>query len=379
MSKEQVRQIIDSYPLTDHDVLSKIHSLKPVKDLAPEDARILRLYTDGSCLKDFQHPLRTTYSGWGFSLNEFKNGDAKLLRDQFGHIQNGSPLMGELEAIRNGLQFIDRPSAVSIVTDSLHAIEMLINPEGVKKEYAKFEAENRRGCKRARELFTAIRAQEALDNNKNVIASEISWIRAHHIDKVPSHELPSIADADLYHEKMLLMDLYGNRRADNNAKEGSEEAVRVGIRGLHHAERKVLRDVNFIDKHKDSKCQDVQKKITRLKQTGQWKSYEKQARQVFSNINGNWSAKNEAIRFVARNPHDFLASGTLESLFTDQDRQSIRHERFAIKEKHERKCIDYREPLKSSREQEFPSSSRANGQKKPPGRKYRSSCPDMTN
>lgn len=343
MSMEQVRQIVDAYPLTDHDVLAKIHPLKPVRQDIPPNARIMRLYTDGSCLKDSENPVRSTYSGWGFCLKEFKEGGAKIVRNQYGHILDGTPLMGELEAVRQGLLFIDRPSAVSIVTDSLHAIQLLIDQESVHAEFDKLQAKGKGGCTRARELRVAMDVHRLLQN-ENVVASEISWVRAHQIDKVPLHERPPVSDAETYDDKMLLMDLYGNEQADIQAKNGAKKAVRSALKKLHHVEKRVLREIAEIDRIEcaSSKTQEQKnREVHELKGSTEWRAYEKAARQFSRNINSNFSAKKEAIVCMAQNPPGFLTRFTQNMFFSEQDYKAVKDEKFAEKEKHQRRFVDY--------------------------------------
>lgn len=341
MSSEKIRDITDAYPITDHDVLSKVHELKASSRSSSGSQRILRLYTDGSCFKDANHPLRTTFSGWGFCLNEFKEGGSKIVHHEYGHILDGSPLMGELDAIRNGLKNINSPSLVSIVTDSLDAINMLRNPSETKNEYEKFKSQKRHGCKRARELLSAIKAIDELDG-KNIVAAEISWVRAHQVDHISDHEMPSVSEADNYEDKLLLMDLIGNKLADKLAKSGAQKAVRSALNGVARAEQKVKDKIPLIeaDRKGNITSKPLKKEVANIKKSPSWRIFVKLKKQFFQNINGSWSAKKEAIEAMSKNRDSYLTEHTKNSIFTEQDLKAIQQAKFENSDRKRRTFVD---------------------------------------
>ena len=338
MSQDVLREIIDAYPIVTDDVLKNSHILKTVSDASkfPQSPRIMRLYTDGSCLlnEDERKELanqgkRSSFSGWGYTLKRISGAEPEPIDSQHGHVHNGSTLLAELSAIREGLKAIDKPAVVSVVTDSRHAIQMLLSADQVKQDYEKMARNDSLGSLRARELRAALEVSDML-KQRNVLHAEVSWVKSHVSDHIPKNKLPSLSDVSDGSERITLMDIYGNREADNCAKKGARAAIREALNLLKIQESGFDKEFLEVDKitrdqmlSRSQKQQAVKKLVPHSERGKKWRDMLKSVDQVAENLKAHGGARNEAIRVMSKMPEDSLSNWTMSQLFTNKDLDRI--------------------------------------------------------
>lgn len=318
----------------DYDIKTKAQPLKNIEALDPKNPpRILRIYTDGSSLVSKTNNTNPTFSGWGYFIIGFKNGSQRNLRKNSGFILDGTPLLAELEAIKHGLEYVDRPTCVSLVTDSTYAIKEL---KDMKTAYGRLESLRSEGIKtdqdriRLRTLQTLVDIDK-LAQSKNISALEVSWQPSHTIDRadVSIDDLRSAMEAEQDSDKrMFLLDVYGNEMADKRAGKGSRKAVKVAIEDIQRQESRLRAKGmlglagDFLDRDKVTPPEDIIKKYgkpsfdTLMKYT---KGLRKSAKLFF----GSRTAREVAIDLIAKQDRDYMSDQAMSILFSENDKRMI--------------------------------------------------------
>lgn len=322
---------------TDYEIKAHTHSLKPLSLSEGQKPRFLRLYTDGSTLVSQNNKKESTFSGWGMYIMSFQNGERRKIGNVHGCILNGNPLLAELSAIKRGLEFVDRPSCVSLVCDSTDAIKELLNLDNLDSELQKFmdmtpkdRYENTRY--RTVKLLSDI---QQLMSSKNILACEVKWQPSHTMDKadVTMDELHEAMNQEKDPDKKLFMlDVHGNEKADKEAGLGSKKAVRVSLLDLKNREENMKAKGMF---HLVNDYLDKSVYVNFSKVTAQYgkdaladlRQYCKGLNQVAKHLHGNRTAKEIGIEFFAANTKGYISKLLIDKLFTEKDQQKINAQR----------------------------------------------------
>lgn len=320
----------------DYDIKANTHVLKfDTESASKKHPAILRLYTDGSSLvssKEHQKKEQT-FSGWGYSIIGFKNGTYKSIDKSNGWIFNGNPLLAELEAIKKGLEFVNRPSFLSVVCDSTDAIKELLNLDSVGSRLAKMKKsapKNPRENVQLRMLQTLAGINKSLQS-KNVSGFEITWHPSHTMEKadVSIEDLrDEMASEEDIEKKMFLLDVYGNGMADRQAGRGSKKAVKMFMEEIKRQETRLEKSgmmqvsADFLDHDVDVNINKIIREYGKA-EFNNLMNYTKGLRQSSRLFSGSRAAKNLAIEFFGDQPKDYLSDQMKEILFSESDQKKI--------------------------------------------------------
>lgn len=316
----------------DYEIKTQSHSLKDLGEINPsKPPRVLRIYSDGSSLVSKNNTTNPTYSGWGFFITGFQNGSIKNLRRNHGFLLDGTPLLAELEAIKKGLEYVNKPSCVSLVTDSTDAIKELKNLDSIDsrmKELKKSGINRRENHVQFRILRVLGKIKELAQSN-NISALEVTWQPSHTMDRADV-EIDDLRNAmmeeDDITKKLFLMDVYGNEMADLQAGKGSKKAVKIAMDEISKNEHK-LKELGMMKVSADFLARkaipdDIIREYGKAAFDTLMK-YGKDLRQSTRLLHGSRTAKTVAIELFGEHPRDYVTDQVRNALFTREDQEKI--------------------------------------------------------
>lgn len=321
----------------DYEVKTQTHNLKPLSKDGNVRPKLLRLYTDGSTLISRNNRRESTFSGWGMHLMSFEDGKRRKVGAAHGCILNGSPLISELAAIKKGLEFVDKPSCVSIVCDSTDAIKSLMKIENADKELKKINAQPPKDRAENEKLqkLKILSEIKKLMSSENVVACEIKWQPSHTVEKadVTMNELHDAINSENDPSiRLFLLDAFYNQKADDEAGKGSEKAVRVSLLDLKSSEDFLRKKgmMHLVESYLDkSSYVDFSKVVSEYGKSAlsKLRSHCRNLNQASRHIHGSRKAKEVAIDFFADNLSDYVTPVILDKIFTESEQNKINKRR----------------------------------------------------